>query len=304
LVWVRRTGLAVADEVAITDTMDRLLALLPAGAPPAVSQEKSEKALADTAAMTKDHKYALPETALQQTVKQEGNGKEIKNPSDGPGKQTQTAGDEAALKKKEEEAQARAAAEKERQQRAEANARPILSACDSWVKQFDFERASQHIAGCMAKSDDADLKARLQPRAAELQLLAELKTALLDKINRRAVPAFSCVLVRGKPLQGQLVGATADRLSSAIPAGSIGLKWTDFTEPTRYELLKQALDANNGRTQAGMVIYAWESGRANEARQYLEQWKTTMGEPLVALVKQHFEALAPAAPQPAPPTRQ
>ncbi|MFA6564574.1 MAG: alpha/beta hydrolase [Verrucomicrobiia bacterium] len=301
MVWVEGAGLVAADGAAHADTMGRLLAMLPAGvAAPTLSQETVKRAINDIVAKVKDCKYAEAEDALQKAAKQWGNEEEIKKRMDELGKQIQTARDAEAARKKKEEAEARAAAEKERQQRAEANAQPILATCDAWVKRFDFERACQHIADSMAKNDDADLKARLQNRSTELQLLAELKTTLLNKINNKAIPAFSFVPMRGSRMQGRPVSATAEALTFGVSAGTMMFRWTDFTEPTRYELLKQAVDANNGRAQAGIVIYALETGRANEARQYFDQSKSQMGEPLLTIIKQHFEPPASSAPQPAP----
>jgi serine/threonine-protein kinase len=258
--------------------------------PPGPTNEEVQKLLADVAALVKNSKFADAETALQKAQERWKDAPlQVRVKIENVGQETQTA--RAAYEKKmADEAAAKAAAETARREQAETQARALIEPTGGWARTFYLEYACQYMAAQIAKATDADVRARLQARAAELQLLAELKNHLIAEIGKGLLPARAFTLVRGRTLQGRPVKATADSISIAVGAGTIALRWSDLTEPTIYVMLQASATAQHGRALAALALYAWETGRADDAKGYYDQAKTALGDQLPEPVRQRGEA--------------
>lgn len=173
-----------------------------------------------------------------------------------------------------------AEAERARLQQLDAAARSIVAPADPLVRTFNFERAQQYVAALAAKTTDPDLRPRIQARADELQLLVELKTRLTSVISKGAMPARNLNLRTGGAINGRLASADADTVSIALAsgAGSIALPWGHFAEQTLYELLHQGVTYQDGRALAAMALYAWETGRAADAKRYYDAARAVLGD--------------------------
>ena len=274
-----------------------------ASAPPATAgpaEEEVQKLLNSVAALVKESKYADAEGALQKFIEQWRSAPlpaRLKAESalsklEGVLQETQAA--HAAYDKKvADEAAAKAAAEAARREQVEAQARAIIAPTEGWVRTFYLEYACQYMAAQIAKAANADVRARLEARAGELQLLAELKNHLIAAIGKGALPARAFTLARGRTLQGRPVSATADNLSIAVGVGTIALRWSDLTEPAIYAMLQASVTPQHGRALAALALYAWETGRGVDAIRYYEQAKTALGDQLPEPVRRRAQP-APA----------
>jgi len=261
----------------------------PPALPPGPTAGEVQKLLDDVAALVKESKFADAETALRKAQEQWKTAPlQTRLKIENVWQETQSA--RAAYEKKmADEAAAKAAAETARREQAEAQARAIIEPTGGWARAFYLEYACQYMATQIAKATDADVRARLQARAAELQLLAELKNHLIAEIGKGLLPARAFTLVRGRTLQGRPVKATADSISIAVGAGTIALRWNDLTEPTIYVMLQASATAQHGRALAALALYAWETGRDNDAKRYYDQAKTALGDQLPEPVRRRGE---------------
>ena len=100
--------------------------------------------------------------------------------------------------------------------------------------------------------------------------------------------------MRGRKLQGKPASATADNLSIAVGVGTIALRWSDLTEPTIYSMLQASVAAPHSRALAALALYAWETGRADDARHYYDPAKLALGDQLPEPVRRRGEV--PPAP--------
>lgn len=257
--------------------------------PPGPTNEEVQKLLADVAVLVKESKFADAETALQKAQERWKDAPlQVRVKIENVGQETQTA--RAAYEKKmADEAVAKTAAEIARREQAEVQARTIIEPTGGWARAFYIEYACQYMAGQIAKTTDADVRARLQTRSSELQLLAELKNHLIAEIGKGTLPARAFTLARGRTLQGKPVSATADNFSIAVGAGTIALRWSDLTEPTIYAMLQASVTVQHGRALAAMALYAWETGRADDARRFHDQAKTALGDQLPEPVRRRGE---------------
>jgi serine/threonine-protein kinase len=289
----------------VTLATQHTAAITPPPAPPPVatptpapsagpSAEELQKVLDDVAALTKASKFAEAEAALQKAQTQWKDAPLLTRLKlENVFQETQAArvahekkmADEAAS-----QAAAKVAAEQARREQAEAQARAIIEPTSGWARAFYIEYACQYMAAQIAKVSDADVRARLEARAAELQLLAELKNHAITQIGKGALPSHAFALARGRTLQGKPVGATADNISIAVGVGTIALRWSDLTEPTIYAILQASATAQHGRALAALALYAWETGRADDARRFYDQAKTALGDQLPQPVRLRGEA--------------
>ncbi|MCX6907794.1 MAG: serine/threonine-protein kinase [Verrucomicrobia bacterium] len=262
----------------------------PPAPPPGPSDTEVQKLLADTAALVKESKFAAAEAAFRKAQEQwKDTPLQTRLKIENAFQETQTA--RAAYEKKmADEAAAKAAAETARREQAEAQARVIIEPTGGWARAFYIEYACQYMAGQIAKATDADVRARLEARSSELQLLAELKNHLIAEIGKGALPARVFALVRGRTLQGKPVRATADNISIAVGAGTIAVRWSDLTEPTIYALLQTSVTAQHSRPIAALALYAWETGRAEDGKRYYDQAKTALGDQLPEPVRRRGES--------------
>ena len=276
---------------------------LATNAPPSPSGpagEEVQKLLNGVAALVKESKYAAAEGALQKFIEQWRSAPlpaRLKAESalsklEGVLQETQAA-HAAYDKKMADETAAKAAAEAARREQVEAQARAIIAPTEGWVRTFYLEYACQYMAAQIAKAADADVRARLEARAGELQLLAELKNHLIAAVGKGALPARAFTLARGRTLQGKPVSATADNLSIAVGVGTIALRWSDLTEPAIYAMLQASVTAQHSRALAALALYAWETGRGVDAIRYYEQAKTALGDQLPEPVRRRAQP-APA----------
>lgn len=263
-------------------------------APPAgPTAGEVENLLASIAALTRESKFTDAEDALRKAQEQWKDAPlQTRFKLENAFQETQAAR-AAHEKKMADEATARAAAEQARREQAEAQARAIIEPTGGWTRAFYIEYACQYMAGHIAKAADTDVRARLEARAAELQLLGELKKHLIAEVGKGLLPARPFILVRGRTLQGKPVSATADNISIAVGAGTIALRWSDLTEPTIYGMLQTGVTSQHGRALAALALYAWETGRADDARRFYDQAKTALGDQLPQPVRLRGEP-APA----------
>lgn len=261
----------------------------PPAPPPGPSDAEVQKILDDTAALVKESRFAAAETALRKAQEQWKDAPlQTRIKIENAFQEAQTAR-AACEKKMADEAAAKAAAETARREQAEAQARVIIEPTGGWARAFYIEYACQYMAGQIAKATNADVRARLEARSSELQLLAELKNHLIAEIGKKALPARTFTLARGRTLQGKPVSATADNISIAVGVGTIALRWSDLTEPTVYTLLQGSVTALHSRPVAALALYAWETGRAEDARRYYDQAKTALGDQLPEPVRRRGE---------------
>ncbi|MBI5683860.1 MAG: serine/threonine protein kinase [Verrucomicrobia bacterium] len=262
----------------------------PPAAPPGPADEELQNFLANVAALVKESKFADADAALQKAQEQWKSAPlQVRVKIENAGQETQTAR-AAHEKKMADEAAAKAAAETARREQAEAQARAIIEPTGGWARAFYIEYACQYMAGQTAKTTDADVRARLEARSGELQLLGELKNHLIAEIGKGALPARDFPLVRGRTLQGKPVSATADNLSIAVGVGTIALRWSDLTEPAIYAMLQASIAAQHSRALAALALYAWETGRADDARRFYDQAKTALGDQLPEPVRRRGES--------------
>ncbi|MFA5191129.1 MAG: serine/threonine-protein kinase [Verrucomicrobiia bacterium] len=263
----------------------------PPSPPPGPTDAEAQKLLADIAALIKEFKFADAEAAIRKAQIQWKNAPlQVRLKIENAWHETQTA--RAAYEKKTaDEAAAKAAAETARRERAEAQARAIIEPTGGWARTFYIEYACQYLATQLAKTTDADVRARLEARSSELHLLAELKNHLIASVGKGALLARDFTLVRGRTLQGKPVKATADSLSIAVGVGTIALRWSDLTEPTIYAMLQSSVTAQHSRALAALALYAWETGRADDARRFYDQAKTALGNQLPEPVRRRGESL-------------
>ena len=266
-------------------------------APSGPAEEDVQKLLDNTAALVKESKYADAEAALRKFIEPWQSAPlpvrlkaaSVLSKLETVLQETQTA-HAAYDRKMADEATAKAAADAARHEQAETQARTIIAPTEGGVRTFYFEYACQYMAAQIAKTADADVRAKLEARAAELQLLAELKNHLIAAIGKGALPARAFALARGRTLQGRPVSATADNISIAVGVGTIALRWSDLTESAVYALLQSSVTGQDGRAFAGLALYAWETGRATDAIRYFEQAKTALGDQLPEAVRRRAQS--------------
>ena len=266
---------------------------VPPPPPPGPGDEEVRKLLDDVAALVKESKFADAETAIRKAQEQ---WKDAPLPTrlkiENTLQETQAAR-AANEKKMADEAAAKAAAEAAHREQADAQARSIIEPTGAWARTFYIEYACQYMAAQIVKTTDPDIRARLEVRAGELQLLAGLKNHLIAEIGKGTVPARAFALVRGRTLQGRPVKATADNISIAVGVGTIALRWSDLAEPAIYAMLQASVTAQNGRALAALALYAWETGRADDGKRYHDQAKAALGDQLPEPVRRRGES-APA----------
>jgi serine/threonine-protein kinase len=262
----------------------------PPAPPPGPPDEEIQNLLTHVAALVKETKFAEAEAALQKAQEQWKDAPlQVRLKLENAGQEAQTARADHE-KKMADEAAAKAAAEAARREQAEAQARALIAPIDGWARAFYIEYACQLLTAQIAKTTDADVRARLEARADELQLLAELKGHLIATASRGALSTHAFTRIRGGALQGRPVEATANNISIAVGAGTIGLRWSDLTEPTIYALLQASVTPQHSRALAALALYAWETGRADDARRFYDQAKTALGDQLPAPVRRRGEA--------------
>ncbi len=189
-----------------------------------------------------------------------------------------------------------AEAERARQQQLAAAARSIVAPADPLVRTFNFERAQQYVAALATKTTDPGLRPRIQTRADELQLLVELKTRLITIIGKTKLPPRNLALRTGGTLNGQPAAADVDTVSIVLASGrgSITLPWGHFAEQTLYELLQQSVTYQDGRALAAMALYAWETGRAADAKRYYDAARAVLGDANVPAALKRRAVTTPA----------
>ncbi|MBM3892036.1 MAG: hypothetical protein FJ388_23215 [Verrucomicrobia bacterium] len=194
-------------------------------------------------------------------------------------------------KKRTEEAAAKAAADKARREQIEADARALIAQIEPWTRAFYVEHALEQLCATLAKTSDADLQAALQDKVTELQLLCDLKKQLIAAIKKGRLQPRAMPLTSGSLIEGRPAAADADGLSVAVSSGTgtVELPWNRFTEPAIYAMLQEAFAAGNGQTMAAMALYAWETGRPDDAKRYFDLAKTALGEKLPSALKRRAE---------------
>ncbi len=271
---------------------------VPPSPPSGPTDAEVQKLLADVAALVKETKFADAETAISKAQEQWKSAPlQVRLRIENAWNEAQSAR-AAHEKKMADEAAAKAAAETARREQAEITARAIIEPTGGWARTFYIEYACQYMATHLSKATDADVRARLQARSSELNLLAELKSHMIASINKKTLLARDFTLVRGRTLQGKPVSATADNLSIAVGVGTIALRWSDLTEPTIYAMLQSSATAQQSRALAALALYAWETGRADDARRFYDQAKATLGNQLPEPVRRRGESAS--APEPKP----
>jgi Flp pilus assembly protein TadG len=194
-------------------------------------------------------------------------------------------------KKRAEEAAAKAAADKARREQLETEARALIAQIEPWVRAFYLEYALQQLCATLAKSTDADLHAALQDKVTDLQLLCDLKKQLIAVIKKGRLQPRTMALTSGSTIEGRPTAADADGLSVAVGSGSgtIELPWNRFTEPAIYAMLQEAFATGDGTVMAAMALYAWETGRADDAKRYFDVAKNALGDKLPPSIKRRAE---------------
>ncbi len=266
--------------------------------PAGPSEADVQKILESTAALVRESKFVEAETALRKFIEPWQSAPlpvrlkagAVLAKLDVVLQETQ-AGHAAYDKKMAEEAAAKAAADAARREQAEAQARTIIASTEGWVRSFYLEYACQYMTAQIAKSPNVDVRARLEARVAELQLLAESKNCLIAAVGKGTLPSRAFTLVRGRTLQGKPVSATADSLSIAVGVGTIAFRWSDLTESTIYSLLQASVTPQDGRALAGLALYAWETSRAPDAIRYYEQARNALGDQLPEPVRRRAQAV-------------
>jgi hypothetical protein len=237
------------------------------------------KLVADVAALQQQNKFDEAEALLRNGTNDFAAMPSILKQIEAQFAELQTA--RAAYNKKlADEAAAKAAAEQARLQQLDAQARAATAAADALARQFLLERAQQQLGPVIAQTQDADVRARIQARGEELQLLGGLKSRLLAVIGQGLLPACKLLLRSGGVINGRPAQADAETLNIAVGtgAGTIALRWSDIAEPTIYELLQRSVTARDGAGLAAMALYGWETNRAKDAKHYHDLARAALGE--------------------------
>ncbi|MCX7824340.1 MAG: hypothetical protein N2689_02155 [Verrucomicrobiae bacterium] len=256
----------------------------------APSPEDLEKLLESAEAMAKTNNFVEAEAVLQKALDQCGDAPKLRARIETAWQTIQT--DHIAYEKKRaEEAAAKAASDKARREQIEADARALVAQIEPWVRAFYLEHALQQLCAMLAKTSDADLRAALQDKVTELQLLCDLKKQLIAAIKKGRLQARALPLTSGSMIEGRPAAADADGLSVAVGTGSgtIELPWNRFAEPAIYAMLQEAFATGSGTTMAAMALYAWETGRAEDAKRYFDLAKSALGDKLPTALKRRAE---------------
>ena len=251
-----------------------------------LSTEEVEKFLDAVAGMIKTNNYVEAEAMLQKALDQWSESPKLRTRIEAVWQDIQTA--HIAYEKKRAE---NAAANKVHRDQVEADLRVAIAQVKPWGRTFNFEYALQLLCATLAKTSDPDLRKALQEKVTELQLLCDLKKELVSAIKRGRLQARALTLTSGSMIEGRPAAADAEGLSIAVGSGSgtIELPWNRFTEPTIYAMLQEAFMTGNGQAMAGMALYAWETGRADDAKRYFDLAKAVLGDKLPASVKRRAE---------------
>jgi hypothetical protein len=261
-----------------------------AAAPATASPEDVEKLLDSATAMAKTNNYVEAEATLQKALDQWSDAPKLRTRIETVWQTIQTE-HIAYEKKRAEEAAAKAAADKARREELESEARALIAQIEPWARAFYLEHALQQLCATLAKTSDADLRATLQDKVTELQLLCDLKKQLIAVIKKGRLQPRAMPLTSGSLIEGRPTAADADGLSVAVGTGSgtIELPWNRFTEPAIYAMLQEAFAAGNGPTMAAMALYAWETGRTEDAKRYFDLAKSALGDKLPTALKRRAE---------------
>ncbi|MFA6561536.1 MAG: protein kinase [Verrucomicrobiia bacterium] len=266
---------------------------LPAKTPAAatsVSPQDVQKLLDTVTAMVKTNNYVGAEAILQNALDQWADVPKLRTRIETVWQDVQTAHITYEKRRAENEV-ATTAAEKARRDKLEADIQVILAAVEPLARAFHLEYALQLLCSTLAKTTDAELHAALQDKVTELQLLCDLKKQLVSAIKRGRLHAHSLPLTSGNTIEGRPTAADTEGLSVALSGGTgmIELSWNRFAEPAIYAMLQEAFATGNGQAMAAMALYAWETGRTDDAKRYSDLAKAALADKLPAIVKRRAE---------------
>ncbi|MBI5396929.1 MAG: serine/threonine protein kinase [Verrucomicrobia bacterium] len=261
-----------------------------ADASASASPQDVQTLLDTVTAMVKTNNYVGAEAMLQKALDQWADAPKLRTRIETVWQDVQTAHIAYEKKRTEDEA-ATATAEKARREKLEADIQATLAPVEPWARAFYIEHALKLLCATLATTTDAELRAALQDKVTELQLLCDLKKQLVSAIKRGRLQARVLPLTSGSTIEGRPTAADAEGLGVALSGGTgmIELPWNRFTEPAIYAMLQEAFAAGNGQAMAAMALYAWETGRADDAKRYFDLAKAALADKLPAIVKRRAE---------------